>query len=119
PKDEQRITRLELLLWTTYLDESNPLVDFAGRMTPLSNLPQRLPIALPAAALMLTALAAGDLLLGLSFKRNRLIGLDRFVFAYALGTGIVSLYVLLAGLAGALVPWTVAVTGGLVLAGWG
>lgn len=113
PQPEQRISRLELLLLTTLPDAGNPYFDLAIRLANPAPLAQRAPILLVASAIVLSAMALGDLVLRLLIVGVSFDVRERLLYAYALGMGATSLGTLLVGLVGGLSTGTVL---GMILA---
>lgn len=117
PLPENRISRLDLLIWMSLTDGNNPFVDLMQRLTSVENLPQRLPIVVLAVAILAAAVAAGDLILA-ALRLQPASRCQRLLYAYALGMGAVSLAVLLLGLAELLHVWSTAGVGALVGGAW-
>lgn len=109
-----RVRRFELVELTRELTR-----DTIERLSHVEHLPQRVPIVLTALAIVGTAVFLGDLLLGLALLPQRpQLGPQRWLDAFGLGMGLLSLLVQAFGLAGVLTRFSVSIAGAAVVAGW-
>jgi hypothetical protein len=115
---ESRQRRYYLLGTALTPSPESPLVDLGRRLGRTEHMYQRGPLLTVAGAILVVAVLAGDAFLALMFGRRRLGGWTRFVVAFGLGMGLISLTVLALGLSGRLTPHSANTTAAVVAGAW-
>jgi 4-amino-4-deoxy-L-arabinose transferase-like glycosyltransferase len=115
---EGRMRRYYLLGTSLTPSPESAFVDLGHRLAKTQHLYQRGPLLVNALGILGAAVLLGDAFLALAVGRRRLGGWTRFVLAFGLGAGLLSLVVLGLGLAGALRPASAYAVGLAIPVAW-